>query len=53
MRRGLSERNPLPDGTLTVGAGLVVNGLIAFAFLGIAGRTLGKDAFEPLSVSGR
>ncbi len=46
----LSERNPLPDGTLTVGAGLVVNGLMSFAFLGIAGRTLGKDAFEPLSV---
>lgn len=43
-------RNPLPDGTLTVGAGLVVNGIMAYAFLGIAGRTLGKEAFEPLSV---
>jgi len=46
----LSERNPLPDGTLTVGAGLVVNGVMSYAFLGIAGRTLGTDAFEPLSV---
>jgi O-antigen/teichoic acid export membrane protein len=46
----LRERNPLPDGTLTVGAGLVVNGIMAYAFLGLAGRTLGKEAFEPLSV---
>src|SRR4029453_13390471 len=33
----LRERNPLPDGTLTVGAGLVVNGIMAYAFLGLAG----------------
>jgi O-antigen/teichoic acid export membrane protein len=46
----LTERNPLPDGTLTVGGGLVVNGIMSFAFLGIAARTLGKTAFEPLSV---
>ena len=46
----LGERNPLPDGTLTVGAGLVVNGIMSYAFLGIAGRTLGTEAFEPLSV---
>jgi O-antigen/teichoic acid export membrane protein len=46
----LAERNPLPDGTLTVGAGLVVNGVMSYAFLGLAGRTLGKEAFEPLSV---
>ena len=46
----LGERNPLPDGTLTVGAGLVVNGVMSFAFLGLAARTLGKDAFAPLSV---
>jgi O-antigen/teichoic acid export membrane protein len=46
----LAERNPLPDGTLTVGAGLVVNGVMSYAFLGIAGRTLGTEAFEPLSV---
>ena len=46
----LAERNPLPDGTLTVGVGLVVNGIMSYAFLGIAGRTLGKEAFGPLSV---
>lgn len=46
----LSERNPLPDGTLTVGAGLVVNGVMSYAFLGIAARTLGTVAFAPLSV---
>jgi O-antigen/teichoic acid export membrane protein len=46
----LAERNPLPDGTLTVGAGLVVTGVMSYAFLGLAGRTLGKEAFEPLSV---
>ncbi len=46
----LAERNPLPDGTLVVGAGLVVNGVMSYAFLGLAGRTLGKEAFEPLSV---
>ena len=32
----LAERNPLPDGTLTVGAGLVVNGVMSYAFLGFA-----------------
>lgn len=46
----LRERNPLPDGTLTVGAGLVVNGVMAYAFLGLAGRSLGPEAFAPLSV---
>jgi O-antigen/teichoic acid export membrane protein len=46
----LAERNPLPDGTLTVGAGLVVNGVMSYAFLGLAARTLGTDAMEPLSV---
>jgi O-antigen/teichoic acid export membrane protein len=46
----LRERNPLPDGTLTVGAGLIINGVTAYAFLGLAGRSLGAEAFEPLSV---
>ena len=46
----LAERNPLPDGTLTVGGGLVVNGIMSYVFLGIAARTLGVDAFGPLSV---
>jgi O-antigen/teichoic acid export membrane protein len=46
----LADRNPLPDGTLTVGGGLVVNGVMSYVFLGIAARTLGVDAFGPLSV---
>jgi O-antigen/teichoic acid export membrane protein len=46
----LAERNPLPDGTLTVGGGLVVNGVMAFVFLGLAGRTLGTHANAPLAV---
>jgi O-antigen/teichoic acid export membrane protein len=47
----LAERNPLPDGTLTVGAGLVVNGVMSYAFLGIAAHALTpKEVFEPLSV---
>lgn len=46
----LRERNPLPDGTLTVGTGLLINGVTAYAFLGLAGRTLGAEAFEPISV---
>lgn len=46
----LAERNPLPDGTLTVGAGLVVNGVMSFVFLGLVARVLGVDAFGPLSV---
>jgi O-antigen/teichoic acid export membrane protein len=46
----LADRNPLPDGTLTVGGGLVVNGVMSYVFLGLAARTLGVDAFGPLSV---
>jgi O-antigen/teichoic acid export membrane protein len=46
----LRARNPLPDGTVTVGAGLMVNGVMAYAFLGLAGRTLGTEANEPLAV---
>ena len=43
-------RNPLPDGTVTVALGLVVNGIAAYAFLGLAGRTLGTEPYEPLAV---
>lgn len=51
LRRYLTrEGNPLPEGTLVVGGGLVVNGLATFAFLGIAGRVLGPEDFAPLSV---
>lgn len=43
-------RNPLPSGTTTVGVGLVVNGVMAFVFLGLTARVLGAEAFAPLGV---
>ena len=47
---GLRARNPLPSGTTTVGVGLVVNGVMAFVFLGLTARVLGPEAFAPLGV---
>lgn len=46
----LRARNPLPSGTTTVGVGLVVNGVMAFVFLGLTARVLGAEAFAPLGV---
>ena len=46
----LRARNPLPSGTTTVGVGLVVNGVMAFVFLGLTARLLGADDFAPLGV---
>lgn len=46
----LRARNPLPSGTTTVGVGLVVNGAMAFVFLGLTARVLGAEAFAPLGV---
>jgi O-antigen/teichoic acid export membrane protein len=43
-------RNPLPAGTLPVGAGLLVNGFAAYGFLVISARMLGPTAYAPLSV---
>lgn len=42
--------NPLPEGTLAVGAGLVVNGVAAYLFFIIAGRALGADRYAEFSV---
>ena len=42
--------NPLPEGTFTVGTGLVIAGVASYAFLAISARALGPDAFAPLSV---
>jgi O-antigen/teichoic acid export membrane protein len=42
--------NPLPEGTITVGTGLVIAGIASYAFLGISARALGPDLFAPLSV---
>lgn len=45
-----SERNPLPEGTLSVGAGLVISGIAAYGFLAIAGHALDDNVFAPLSL---
>lgn len=42
--------NPLPEGTLEVGIGLVVAGLTTYAYLTIAKAALGKSAYGPLGV---
>ena len=46
----IQAANPLPAGTFSIGVGLLINGLGAYAFLTLAGRGLGKAAFAPLSV---
>lgn len=46
----IRSANPLPAGTFSVGVGLLVNGVGAYAFLALAGRGLGTEGFAPLSV---
>jgi O-antigen/teichoic acid export membrane protein len=45
-----SARSPLPEGTLAVGAGLIISGVAAYGFLAIAGHALDKSVFAPLSL---
>lgn len=45
-----AARNPFPEGTLAVGAGLLLSGVSAYAFLSISARVLGEDDFAPLSL---
>lgn len=47
--RARGERNPLPEGSLAVGAGLLVLGLTAYGFLVLAGRALGPERYASLS----
>ena len=47
---GLRDRNPLPEGTFVVGAGVIVAGLGAYIFLALAARQLGPDEYAPLAV---
>lgn len=44
------RRNPLPEGTLPVGAGLIVSGVTSYGFLAIAARALGPERYAPLGV---
>lgn len=46
----LKSANPLPEGTLEVGVGLVLAGLTAYGFTVVAARALGKADYAPLSV---
>lgn len=46
----LPTQNPLPEGTLPVGSGLVVLGLTAYAFFVVAARALGPEKYSSLSV---
>jgi O-antigen/teichoic acid export membrane protein len=42
--------NPLPEGTIEVGVGLVIAGLTTYAYLTVAKAALGKSAYGPLGV---
>lgn len=43
-----SARMPLPDGTLPVGLGLLINGISSYAFFKVGQEALGKDDFKPI-----
>lgn len=45
-----AQRNPLPEGTFSVGVGLLISGLASYAYLSLSRKMLGEDAFAPLSV---
>ena len=47
MRRVLDR---LPEGTVAVGGGLVVNGLTAYTFITLASRDLGAEAYSPVGL---
>lgn len=40
----------LPEGTLTIGGGLAVGGLSAYAFIAISSRDLGTEAYSPVAM---
>src|SRR5581483_5112390 len=41
---------PLPEGTLAVGAGLIVSGVTSYGFLALSARALGPEKYAPLGV---
>ncbi len=45
-----TSKNPLPEGTLAVGAGLLVSGVTAYAFLVLSARALGPEKYAPLGL---
>lgn len=44
------RRNPLPEGTLSVGAGLVLSGITTYVFLVLAARALDPELYAPLGL---
>lgn len=46
----LRDRNPLPEGTAAIGLGLAVNGIATYAFLVVARRALGVEAYGGIAV---
>ena len=46
MLTRLRARNPLPAGSLTVGAGLLISGVCTYAFLAIAGHSLSAERYS-------
>ncbi len=46
----LRDRSPLPEGATAIGVGLVVNGVATYAFLVVARRALGDEAYGGLAV---
>lgn len=46
----LRHRNPFPEGTVSVGVGLAVTGVAAYAFLVVSARVLGPAEYGGLSV---
>lgn len=48
LHRG-RRANPLPEGTLAVGVGLLINGLCSYGFLAVSGRVLGRVEYAPLA----
>jgi len=44
----LMER--LPDGTISIGGGLLVNGVTAYIFITISSRDLGAEAYSPVAL---
>lgn len=48
--RSLSERLPLPEGTLPVGLGLLISGIASFAFFRVGKMALGdEESFKPVT----
>ena len=49
-RRRLSIADRLPEGTVAVSGGLLVNGVTAYAFITFASRDLGPEAYTPIGL---